>query len=651
MAETSACDREPCGLPIPRRLSHAIIAAGGAATRRLPAGVSAFLLWTSLAMALGLAACGSAASPAAIQASPAAIQASPEPATRTGVAAAATRAATATPTAPVPTPTATVVPTEPAREPAATVAPTDVVPAPAATATTRPGYYSREALIADARQLAAVVERTHPDPYVRGGGKVAFHLRLDRLLHAIPEGGMDRDGFIRLLRPFLAAIGDSHTELWSDYDVSQAYPGGIPVRFGIVEKSLYVAGVLDPAHRSLIGAILTSVEGVPLSELLARQRALVPLENDYHVLEEMASHTLWYGPYLEDALPEWQDPGQIVATFERPSGESEQVTFALPVRATRTYWPDSAVDLPPAPDHGFSYTMWAPPAAVEPIAYLRVDHMEGFREASEAMGDSGAGLPSATETFRDLVIEMAEAGTDTLVVDLRADGGGSSLMADILIYFLYGKEALTSIQDAMLAAGGQVDRISALCFTPPNNIGRTLAQINEGRSVPIELGGYDFRQFFSGDADEFQAYLAGMAEPPSMAWYRATPTFLAEYESGAYAGFYLPDHVLVLVSPWTFSSGLTMARDLSQAGATLVGTPSAQSSNSFGNGLLWHLDNTGLEGQVTRSYFRLFPEESGLGEVWPVDYPLTYDRLASYGFDPDATLLYALDLLPELPEG
>jgi hypothetical protein len=528
--------------------------------------------------------------------------------------------------------------------PSPTAAPTETVPAPVATDLTRPGYYSREALIADARQLARIIEDTHPDPYIGGGGKVAFHIRLDRLLHAVSEEGMDKDGFIRILRPFLAAIGDSHTELWSDYDVSQAYPGGIPLRFGIVEKSLYVAGVLNPDHQYLIGAILNSVEGVPTAELLARQRQLVPLENDYHVLEEMSSHTLWYGPYLKDALPEWKDEGQIAATFELPTGESEQVTFALPVQATHTYWPTTAVDLPPAPGHGFSYTMLSLPARSEKIAYLRVDHMERFREASEAVGQGGSAIPSATDMFRDLVIEMAEAGTQTLIVDLRANGGGNSLMSDILIYFLYGKEALTSIQYAMLAAGGQVDRVSAQCFTPPNDIGVTLKQINQGRSVPIELGGYDFRQFFYGDAQEFEAFVAEMDEPPFVAWYRATPTFFAEYESETYSGFYLPRNVLVLVSPWTFSSGLTMARDLSRAGATLVGTPSAQASNSFGNGLLWHLDNTELEGQVTRSYFQLFSVESGLGEVWPVDHPLTYDKLASYKFDPNATFLYALEL-------
>jgi hypothetical protein len=87
-----------------------------------------------------------------------------------------------------------------------------------------------------------------------------------------------------------------------------------------------------------------------------------------------------------------------------------------------------------------------------------------------------------------------------------------------------------------------------------------------------------------------------------------------------------------------------MARDLYRAGATLVGTPSAQASNTFGNGLLWELDNTGLQGQVTRSYFVIVPEDSGLAKVLPVQVPLTYEKLSSYRFDPNAEFLLALEV-------
>lgn len=510
------------------------------------------------------------------------------------------------------------------------------------------GKFSRAALISDVRQLAQIIEDTHPDPYIRGGGKVAFHLRLSKLLEAIPQAGMTQDEFIKLVRPFLAAIGDSHTEIWTDYSISSSYPGGIPLKFGISETSLYVAGVLQEDDQSLFGARLISVEGILLDELLNRQAMLVPLENEYHVLEEMASRSLWYKPYLQDLLPEWGQTDQIKVELLLPSGEDKQIVFSLPIRARKLYHPETEYELPSVTESGFGYKILDLGWTDTSVAYLRVDHMQSFLEDSEATGISGYHIQSATETFRDLAIDMKAAGTDTLIIDLRKNGGGSSLMSDILIYFLYGKDILNSIQLDMLKSGGQVYRYSAQCFTPPNNIGKTLDQVNEGRDIPIELGGYDFTYFFSGDDEEFDLFLASMEELPSDEWYRASPTFNSEYESEAYSGYYLPDNIFVLISPWTFSSGLTMARDLYQAGAVLVGTPSAQSSNSFSNGLMWHLNNTGLEGQVTRSYTQIFPGDSGLGLVLPVHYQLSYIKLASYEFDPNAEFLFALELIPEI---
>jgi len=54
--------------------------------------------------------------------------------------------------------------------------------------------------------------------------------------------------------------------------------------------------------------------------------------------------------------------------------------------------------------------------------------------------------------------------------------------------------------------------------------------------------------------------------------YRRAHTFYEEYEPETYSGYYLPEDVLVLVSPWTSSSGLDMTLYLYRAGATPVGT-------------------------------------------------------------------------------
>ncbi len=530
-------------------------------------------------------------------------------------------------------------------------------PAPIATATgaqeqeaivptTRPGAFSQEQLIEDARQLADIIEDTHPDPYIRGGGMIAFHRRLQRLLEAIPAEGMTRGEFVRLLHPFISAIGDTHTDLWTDYEVNQTSPGGVPLLFDIVEQTLYVAGVPREIGQDLLGAKLISVEGVPLAELVERQEA-IRAENEYHALDRLARESLWYGPHMQDLLPEWQDTSQVSVELQLPTGEVQALTFDLPQAMTSLDTPDSQVTLPRTGESGMAYDFYDTERS---IAYLRVDHMEYYRERCEnqtSTPEQCASIPSATEIFRDLVVDMQSAGTETLIIDLRDNEGGDSAMVEILFYYLFGKDAILSALTASMAEGGaDIRRISDLYL---ESMGMTLEQFNQGRAVPLRVGDYDFSMDFTDDGEKFQAVIS---QAPAIleAHIREMPTFYAEYEAGTYAGTYTPDKIVVLVTPKTFSAGATMMRLLYLHGATLVGTPSGQAANCFGNAKLWQLNHTGIQGTVSSTYYLDFPNDPEMGRVLPVHYSLTYEQLASYDFDPNAEFLYALELLSQLGE-
>jgi len=526
--------------------------------------------------------------------------------------------------------------------------------------------FSRDELIEDVRQLAEILETTHPDPFLRGGGRVAFYLRLDAILNAIPDEGMTVDRFIRLLRPLVASVGDAHTAILSTYPVSDTYAGGVPLRFGVVETSLVVNGIASPKDERLFGARLVSVEGLTVPDLMARQRTIVGLENDYHVLLTLAERTLWYGPYLEELLPDWADPSRITVALDLPSGERETVTYELPTLTRFVRRPATAVDVPAVNSAGFfaGFLSLAPstgaagtdhsadPIAGGECAYVRIDHQAGFREfleenaaagANDTTAEQRARVPSATEAFRDLAIAMEARGTETLLIDLRFDVGGTDSMADILVYFLFGFDGLRAFHSEQYIHGGfSAMRYSVLHFK--NCANRSIEQVNEGRDgVPLAVGEYDIDDY-RGQEAEMQARIEQVDVRAALADdYETKPTFHEEFVTGAYAGFYRPTNVAVLVSPKTFSAGSTVMKALGLAGATLFGTPSGQSSNSFGNGTLWRLDHSGVNGIISRSYFDPYPNDPARGDVWPIDVPLTYEAWRSYESDPNAELLLALD--------
>jgi hypothetical protein len=522
---------------------------------------------------------------------------------------------------------------------------------------TQDGRIARALLLADARQLANIIESSHPDPYSHGGGRIRFHYRLHRLLDAIPDSGMTRDDFIELLRPFLAAIGDQHTSIYTEYAWNRSAPGGLPFVFGIVEQDLYVQIPFREADAPYRGSILVSIEGVSIQELVSRFKQLEGSENDYFVLRQLSRGNLLIAPYLHELVPEWQDRSRITFELQRPSGEIQEITRDVPVAIDAPLRPaESAVVLPEPDDSGFLCDFIDPLRTGEELAYLRVDHMSGYREAHEmavAVGAEShsaeelAAFSSATESFRAFVRAMRERGTSTLIVDLRKNGGGNYMMAPILIYYLYGKDVLTSIPRQVAASGGGTGRrYSELYFRAHPKV--TLQEINAGRRVPLVMGDIDFARMDADTRDRRDESGRLQENPDRLETYRSAPTFYAEYQSGAYSGYYRPRTVVVLTTPWTSSSGLDMTLYLWRAGATLVGTPSAQAPNSWGNLLEWELEHSGIKGEVSSSFDWAIGDDPEGGHVLPVHFPLTYEKLRSLDFDINAEFLYAMELVPTL---
>ncbi len=515
----------------------------------------------------------------------------------------------------------------------------------------------RNLLIEDVRQLADILETTHPDPYSHGGGRIAFHRRLHEVLRSIPRDGMTRDEFIKLLRPFVAAIGDQHTSIYTNYETDRAAPGGLPFVFEPIERSLYVLVPFSPSDNEYIGSRLVSVEGVPLDSLVERFSLVEGMENEYFALREFGRGNLLSRPYLQELLPEWSDFTSITFELQRSSGEIEEITRRLPVPLARLSLPESRIDLPSTDDSGFLCDFLGVPGYEHEIAYLRVDHMQGYREAKEmavAVGAESltdnelARIPSVTESFRSFVIEMKRKSTQALIIDIRKNGGGNYMMAPILVYFLYGKDVLTSIpKEIARSGGGSGRRYSKLYFDSHSKV--TLENINEGRDVPLVLGDIDFSRIFE-DAAENAENSTQTENPDRLKTYRQASTFYAEYETGVYSGYYRPQHVLVLMTPRTSSSGLDMALFLYRSGAKLVGTPSAQSPNSWGNLLEWQLTNSGISGEVSSSFDIAFGDDPEKGRVLPVHFPLKWEKLASYDFDHNACFLFAIEILKDLDD-
>ncbi len=521
---------------------------------------------------------------------------------------------------------------------------------------------SRDFLVHDVRQMASILEEAHPDPYVHGGGKIAFHRKMQTLIHAIPEDGLTKTEFYRHLCPLLAAVRDGHTALWEPYSLNNTSPGGVPLHFQAVEDFLYVAGVLDPAHRQFIGSRLVSVESVPLDELLRRQARIKGCDNEYQVMRNLGyDGSLWHKERLRHLLPEWGG-GSIHVVLMSPNGHESEL--ALPPNDAgqdQIITAATSVTLPSTEKSNYVYRFMN---EGKKTVLLVLENMYTYRESFEmelvlqgsrrtglarqlyekyngqspplAYEDVIAGIPSATELCRELVQVMRENGTDNLIIDLRRNQGGNAFISSIFFYFLHGKETLISFSDRRSIF---IRKYSPFFWKQYPDW--KIEDINKHQRIQLTEHDYDFSGYPEHGSNLSRAEsIRIIEEEASMA-----KTFWEEYQSGEYSGYYCPRNVLILCSPVTNSSGYAFMYDHWAAGGKVVGIPSSQAGNSFGAWVGFQLDYSRLKGGVSHLYATHFRDNPEMGRVFRPDYEMTYDDLKTFDFDPNAEVLYALRLV------
>jgi len=516
--------------------------------------------------------------------------------------------------------------------------------------------FTQQALMQDARQLVSILEESHPDPYIGAGGKVAFQRRFQNLIADIPTTGMTTEQFYRLLLPFVASLRDGHTALLQPQSGAPRQPG-LPLTFKIIDETLVVDSAVRKDNSDLRGALLIAVEGHSLQELLKRQNNLRGIENVYGTLA-LLTRSLGTEMGLQSLIPERADHAKTEVKLRLSNGETRDFSFSYDEHVDSVpTTPESKVMLP---DMSQSDVAWQFLDKAGKTALLKIDDMSTYREACEAWLASGmaggldmaraayrkfneqavpevvedilAGIPSATDVFKELFVAMKRRGTTLLIVDLRENTGGNDLMVQMLLYFLFGQEAMTTHN-----TGFQISRYSALYFQVYAN--ESLSSINRNRVVPLEIGDYDFTQEQAKEKEVDSLALTSEYQESL----KKAPTFYKVFSQNIYADYYHPPKLAVLSSAWTYSSGFTMMAALESHGAMVVGTPSAHAGNNFGDSLVFQLTNTQLRGAVSFKQNVTFPDDPVKGHCLRPDYILTNEKWTELGYDPNAEVLMAIE--------
>jgi tetratricopeptide (TPR) repeat protein len=274
----------------------------------------------------------------------------------------------------------------------------------------------------------------------RGISEADFDARVSRLARAVPDRSDAQiiAGMLKLLQP----LGDGHAFI-APPEGDQELNRILPVKFYRFGEGLFVTAAA-PAYRRLLGAQVLQVGEHPAGAVLAALEPLISRDN--------AQQVAWLGPELLPWAPMLHamgliaDPGRVTLTVRFPDQSTGQATIeatAAPVpRPYPTTAPTAAPDRPCPP--GWISLPDTLPGRL-PL-YLRhcdvlywFEHLPAHRLVYFQLNGIGDGPAETLAAFCGRLFGFIDRQqAEALVIDLRWNGGGNTLLAQPLLHHLIG---------------------------------------------------------------------------------------------------------------------------------------------------------------------------------------------------------------------
>jgi hypothetical protein len=182
------------------------------------------------------------------------------------------------------------------------------------------------------------------------------------------------------------------------------------------------------------------------------------------------------------------------------------------------------------------------------------------------------------------------ANSPRLIIDLRGNGGGWTMIMYAALYELYGKRFMDT--DLGMHSATKVSE----GWLKKNNM--SLEQLNQNRGTTLKMG--DFIEQSSSIS--------------TFDWFMCADMSILEAQNGE--PIYTPKEIYVVTDVQTFSAAFHTAYMLWKMGAKVIGVPSGQAPNTYMEVTRFKLPNTSLECSVSNSLQICFPKDHAKAKIF-----------------------------------
>ncbi len=469
----------------------------------------------------------------------------------------------------------------------------------------------QDSLLQDYDYFFSQLEQIHPDPYSAFGGKDEFDKAVKQLRNELVcTDSLTLDEMQAKVTQLLSALHDGHTYIGYDNAPKKVEDQWVPLKFKVIPEGIIVNGY-TPELESLKGAMLREVEGEALESVLDRLDKLVISENRYGLMGN-ACRNIGNTNVLRQLFPSF-DKERVSMKFRMANGKDTFVS--LPFYPNGPFWKNilwTSTD-ERFPHKNFEYrfvddSKQTMVMCINSVVSADIPNLESYGLKSDVI---------VADVFAKMLREMKAANSPRLIIDLRGNGGGWTMIMYAALYELYGKRFMDTdlgMRSATKVSDGWLKK---------NNM--SLEQLNQNRGTTLKMG--DFIEQSSSIS--------------TFDWFMCANMSILETQNGE--PIYTPKEIYVVTDVQTFSAAFHTAYMLWKMGAKVIGVPSGQAPNTYMEVTRFKLPNTSLECSVSNSLQSCFPKDHAKAKIFTPDFQLTYKDYQKYNFSKDAELLYILD--------
>lgn len=504
-----------------------------------------------------------------------------------------------------------------------------------------------DSLVNDFLFFCDMLEETHPDPYTGFGGRPFFSIQRDLMADRIANDSLSLTDFCDLLNEFIVPLKDIHTFVQYPPSDSQPLKYVRCIAFDVLNDGLMVSGIAQP-YSQYLGSRLLATNDVPVETLAERMTKIKPSENKIGNLRNLS---IWG---IQDViLHKLGVAFNDTVRYHLLTSNQDTVYVDLPVVEGKHYADvemerlNSSLSLPQGNmqfgliggEEDIMYFRLSRVMARENYKYCyengwsnALDDITNYYKSSgkdmpEDINEAIAAIPSLSEEFSKMLMEMKENDIETLIIDLRGNGGGWTPIVLPSMMMMFG--------DDYFGKDFEIKNIRLISDAFLRKLNLSLDQLNQSWGAQFKVGDYVAMTEYE-DAD--LATLRSLKLQNAMT---ETPELLRSLNGQP---LYRPKQIFVVTDPFTNSAAFHYAFYLWKMGAHLVGVPTSQAPNTFMEVTPFQLPYTNLAASASNTMQQFFPPDSPYAKIFKPDIEISSKDYSNHNLDANTPILTILDL-------